>query len=194
MDRQQILTLAFLVPADDDFAVNRLTARVSAHPFCHAELFFESVNQCFSIVWGETAGFRCKNLSNPNYRLVSLAVSVKEYNACLDFCRSASTHQLRFDDAGMWRAWLPPALSCGCFYDAPSVARGRTFCSKIITEALQCAGVREVEHLLPSHTTPSSLYSALAPSSRVVCSGVPFKRQALTNAMRFTAPSSSFSS
>jgi hypothetical protein len=186
MDRQQILTLAFLVPADDDFAVNRLTARVSTHPFCHAELFFESVNQCFSIVWGEIAGFRSKNLSNPNYRLVSLAVSVKEYDACLEFCRVASARQLRFDDGGMWRAWLPPELSCGCCCSASSVVCGRTFCSKIITEALQSAGVREVQHLLPSHTTPSSLYSAIAPSSRVVCSGVPFKRQALTGAMRFT--------
>jgi hypothetical protein len=89
MDRRQqkILTIAFLRSGAGDHWVNRLTSRVSTHPFCHAELFFESINQCFSIVWGETAGFRAKNLGNPNYQLVSLAVSQREYEACLEFWR-----------------------------------------------------------------------------------------------------------
>lgn len=175
---QKILTLAFLVPTEGDHWANRLTGQVSEHPFCHAEIFFESLNQCFSIVWNETACFRSKNLSNPNYRLVSLAVAPKEYDACLEFCRSASAQNLRFDNWGMWRSWFPRALVCTCC-DSSSGLRGRTFCSKIITEALQHAGVREVETLLPAATTPSHLYKAVAPSSRVICCGVPVKRQAL---------------
>ena len=175
---QKILTLAFLVPTEGDHWANRLTGQVSEHPFCHAEIFFESLNQCFSIVWNETACFRSKNLSNPNYRLVSLAVAPKEYDACLEFCRSASAQNLRFDNWGMWRSWFPRALVCTCC-DSSSGLRGRTFCSKIITEALQHAGVREVETLLPAATTPSILYQALSSSSRVICSSVPYKRKAL---------------
>ena len=175
---QKILTIAFLCPSEDDHWVNRLTGRMSKHPFCHVELFFESINQCFSIVWGETACFRAKNLSNPNYKLVSLDVAPREYDTCLEFCRVAGNQQLVFDDWGMWRSWFPQSLVCTCC-DAGSQRKGRTFCSKIITEALQFAGIREVESLLPSSTTPSCLYRAVSVSQRVICCGVPVKRQAL---------------
>ena len=175
---QRILTVAFLGASTGDFWENRLTCQMSTHPFCHVELFFESVNQCFSIAWGETACFRTKNLSNPLYKLVSLSVSAKEYESCLDFCRTACTHALAFDDGAMWRSWFPPALSC-TYCDSSSLHRGRTFCSKIVTEALQFASVSEVERVIPAATTPSVLYQALSSSPRVICSGVPFKRKAL---------------
>ena len=182
-DQIRILTIAFLRAGTDDHWMNKLTSKVSTHPFCHVELFFESINQCFSIVWGETAGFRSKNLGNPNYQLVSLAVSSKEYDSCLEFCRVASSHMLQFDNLAMWRSWFPQGLVCTpC--DPSSQHKGRTFCSKIITEALQFAGVREVETILPAATTPSVLYQAVFSSSRVICSGVPYKRQAL---MRLTS-------
>ncbi len=175
---QKILTVAFLRPAPEDHWMNRLTARASMHPFCHVELFFESLNLCFSIEWNERAGFRFKNLSNPNYHLVSLCVSAREYDACLDFCKSAATQHLLFDNLAMWRAWFPTALTCTpC--DPSSQHKGRTFCTKIITESLQFAGLGEVERLLPASTTPSSLYHAVVGSPRKICSGVPFKRQAL---------------
>lgn len=176
--QQRILTIAFLRPAVDDHWVNRLTSRVSRHPFCHVELFFESINQCFSIVWGETACFRAKNLGNPNYQLVSLAVSRKEYDGCLDFCRSVSTQGLQFDESGMWRSWFPSFLSCTAC-DPASQHKGCTFCSKVVTEALQFAGVCEVEGILPASTTPSVLFQTVSVSSRLICSGVPSKRQAL---------------
>ena len=179
---QKILTLCFLRAGEDDHWVNKLTTRVSAHPFCHVELFFESINQSFSIVWGETAGFRGKNLSNPNYQLVSLAVSAQEYDFCLEFCRAATSQMLHFDNLAMWRSWFPTLVSCTpC--DPSSQNKGCTFCSKIITEALQFACIREVEHILPAATTPSVLYQAVSTSTRIICSGVPFKRQAL---MRLT--------
>ncbi len=177
MDRK-ILTVAFLRPSPDDHWANTLTARVSRHPFCHVELFFESLNQSFSVVWGETAGFRPKNLSNPNYHVVSLGVSVQEYDRCLEYCKTCVTHVLPFDDCGMWRSWFPPCLSC-TWCDGSSHSKGRTFCSKLITEALQFGGVVEVGSLLPSATTPSMLFQALAGSPRIICSGVPFKRQAI---------------
>lgn len=175
---QKVLTVAFLTPAPDDHWMNRLTGRVSLHPYCHVELFFECSNMCFSIEWGEFAGFRFKNLSNPNYHLVSLCVPAREYDTCLDFCRVAATHHMLFDNIAMWRAWFPPCLTCTpC--DPSSQSKKRTFCSKIITEALQFAGVREVERLTPAATTPSVLFHAVVSSPRKICSGVPYKRQAL---------------
>jgi hypothetical protein len=175
---QRILTLAFLTPVAEDHWVNRLAASASTHPFCHVELYFESIEQSFSIVWGETAGFRGKSLGNPNYTLVSLCVPIKEYDTALEFCRSAATQQLRFDDRGMWLSWLPQAHCCG---GSTSQERGGTFCSKIIAEALQFAGLPEVAGLDPSAATPSRLFERVRHSRRVACNSVPFKRQALMN-------------
>lgn len=174
--QQRILTLAFLSPGPCDHWANRLAARASTHPFCHVELYFEGTQQSFSIMWGETAGFRAKNMSNPNYTLVSLCVSNKEFDASLEFCRSVVSQNLVFDDRGMWASWFPQAVCCR---EATSQQRGGTFCSKIITEALQFGGVMEVEGLCPSKVTPSRLFEAVRRSRRIACTSVPFKRQAL---------------
>ena len=176
--QQRVITVAFLSPFPTDPRENLLTARMSTHPFCHAELYFESINQSFSIQCDEKAGFRVKNLSNPNYRLVSLLVSNKEYDASLEFCRTVSNQGLSFDDRGMWLSWFPSLLCCAAC-QPNSQARGKTFCSKIIAEALQFAGLHEVDSLCPASTTPSDLYGCLKDSSRIACNSVPFKRQAL---------------
>jgi hypothetical protein len=177
--QQRVLTVAFLTPDAKDQWENRLTAAMTRHPFCHAELFFESINQSFSIQSGERAGFRAKNLSNPNYSLVSILVSNKEYDASLEFCRTVSSQDIQFDERGMWLSWFPSAVMCCGVCHSNSQARGKTFCSKIITEAMQFAGLREAEHLCPSSTTPSDLYACLRGSLRIACNSVPFKRHAL---------------
>jgi len=59
---------------------------------------------------------------------------------------------------------------------------GHTFCSKIVTEALQFAGVNEVEHLIPCTTTPSCLYEAFMGSPRRVLSSVGYRREQLRQA------------
>jgi hypothetical protein len=177
MTHQRVLTLGFLSPSADDHWISRLAAGVSTHPFCHVELFFESIGQSFSIMWGELAGFRAKNLSNPNYTLVSLSVSAKEYDSSLEFCRNVSKQKLVFDDRGMWVSWFPTLVCCSAC-EAPSHQKGGTFCSKIITEALQFAAVREVEPLNPSAVTPSRLYECVRGSTRTICNSVPFKRDA----------------
>ena len=174
--QQRILTLAFLSPTPDDHWVNRLVARVSRHPFCHVELYFEGTEQSFSVMWGETAGFRAKNLSNPNYTLVSLCVSAREFNNSLEFCRNIANQKLVFDERGMWSSWFS---WMGCCAQPTSQQRGATFCSKVITEALQFGGVREVENACPASTTPSGLYERVRGSRRIACNSVPYKRQAL---------------
>lgn len=171
---QALLTLAFLRPFEQDFFVNRLTAFVSSHPFHHVELYFDSLDMCFSIIMGETAGFKRRNLSNPNYTLVSLAVSSDEYRKCLEFCKTAEETHIQFDNMSMF--WSYCRTHC-C--ERNSMATRKTFCSKIITEALRSAGVHEVRNLQPSSATPSRLFSALRNSPRIVCNTVPFKRNVL---------------
>ena len=109
------LTLAFVEPCENDHWLNRLTARVCKHPFCHVELYFGTTNQSFSILSGETANLRNKTLANPNYNLLTLAVTDHEYNSCLNYCIAAKSWDLKFDEEGMWGAWLcqPFALCYG---------------------------------------------------------------------------------
>jgi len=171
------LNVAFMVPTEQDDWVNRLTARASKHPVCHTEIHFETVNQCFSVSTVENAGLRAKSLGNPQYRIVSLGVTAGEYAACLSFCQAATTWDLPLDEMAMWRSYYAP----GCC-ELDSRRAGKTFCSKIVTEALQYAGVSEVAHLNPAITTPSRLYEALYRSPRIICASVPYKRRAMAQA------------
>lgn len=170
------LNIAFMAPGDHDHWLNRLTAYVSKFPLCHTEIHFETTNQCFSILAGETASLRAKSLGNPNYRIVSLGVTAHEYHGCLTFCQAACTWGLEFDEAGMYRSYY----GTGCC-EPGSRQAGKTFCSKVVTEALQYAGVQEVEHLNPALTTPSRLYEAIHKSPRLMCASVPYKRSVLAH-------------
>lgn len=167
------LTLAFFTPAAHDHWINRLVARASQHPYCHLELFFETTNQCFSIQWGEKVSLKTKTLASPCYEIVTLLVSMQEYDGCLDFCRKANNLGIIFDDYGMWKSYFLPDFFSG----SDSCTLKRTFCSKIICEALQYAGVHEVKHRLPSMSTPSRLYNDIVHSKRRVCASVPYKRE-----------------
>jgi hypothetical protein len=162
--QQRTLTLAFLRPNSEESFMNRLTARVSKHGMCHAELVFEG-GLCFSIYHDSTPFLRQRTLSNPGYELVSLAVSNAEYKSAFSFCQSAVAEQYTFDNRGLYLSTVHPG---GCL-EKSSSRLGKTFCSKIITEALQFADVPEVVTLYPSATTPSRLYEAVADSGRRMC-------------------------
>lgn len=175
------LSLAFLRPPSDDKLMNRLTAGVSRHGICHVELIFEN-NLAFSIYHDSTPFLRQRTMSNPNYEFVSLSVSHQEYRAALQFCRSAVADGYAFDSRGMYLASVHP----GHCAERPSSAVGKTFCSKIITEALQFADTQEVAALSPSAVTPSSLFAAVKDSSRRIChtarpvAGVAMTQQKMT--------------
>ena len=174
MERDRVLTLAFLRPApDEEDRVNRLTARLSPHGFHHVELVFDGC-MAFSIYHASAAGFRQRTLSNPHYELVPLSVSAAEYRACAQFCANAAQKGLGFDSVGMYCAALHPG--CACWPERTSEQAGATFCSKIVAEALQFGGVREAEGLAPSGTTPSSLYAAVRDSDRRLCDSVRVQR------------------
>ena len=173
------LTLAFLRPSADDKWMNRLTARASRHGICHVELVFDGM-MAFSIYHDSTPFLKQRSMSNPGYEFVSLSVSSKEYRAALQFCRSAVAEAYAFDDRGLYLASVHPG---GCL-DKPSSAVGKTFCSKIITEALQFGDVEEVDHLYPSAVTPSSLYAAVKDSQRRVCHCVKPAKSPATNVLK----------
>ena len=164
---RRLLTLGFLRPPADDLFENRLTAAVSLYGICHAELVFDD-GMAFSIIQEErVASLRARTLSNPCYETVTLSVTPAEYQGCLRFCKEAHAHQLTFDSLGMYLSVVHP----GCMHRS-SLELGKTFCSKIITEALLHGGVREAEGLVPSSTTPSGLYGAVHASPRRMCHSV----------------------
>ena len=179
---QRTLTLAFLRPPPDDSFMNRLTARASKHGICHAELVFDGC-VAFSIYHDQTPFLRQRTLSNPGYELVSLSVSNAEYKAAHSFCQSVVAEQYAFDNRGLYLSTLHPG---GCL-EKSSARLGKTFCSKIITEALQFADVPEVAALSPSATTPSRLYDVVKDSGRRVCHTVrPITKLDTSGALRMT--------
>lgn len=176
------LTLAFLRPPPGDSFVNRLTARASAHGISHVELVFDG-GLAFSIYFDRPPFLRQRSMANPGYELVSLAVSKQEYRSALQFCRSAVAEAYPFDHVGMYLSTVHP----GWCAHKPSSDLGKTFCSKIIAEALQFADVEEVQALCPSSATPSRLYAAVHASQRRVCHNFraePQKALALTVPLR----------
>jgi hypothetical protein len=175
--RQCILTLAFLFPTDEDAFLNRLVAKMSKHKVCHVELVFED-DMAFSIFAGGDVFFRQRSFSNPDYHIISITVPSSEYHAAYSYCKSAVEHEISFSNYGMYASYMQPK-GCPFLNTGTSVHIGSTFCSKIVTEALQFAGNCETEHLIPCTTTPSCLFAAFQDSQRKVLSSVSYKREQL---------------
>jgi len=175
----RILTVAFLKPGPGDPTFNHIVANMCKHKVCHTEIVFED-NMAFSIFAGMNIFFKPRTFSNPDYHLISLSVSQSEYSNAYSFCQQAVEHNLCFTDIGMLSAYFQPQ-TCPIINTSPSIDLGYTFCSKIVTEALQYASIPEVEHLIPCTTTPSSLYDTLKDSPRKLLNSVPYKREQLRN-------------
>lgn len=166
------LTFAFFSPREEDHWMNKLVAKVSKFPYCHVELYFESTNQCFSILWGSVAELRTKTLQSDCYEIVTLAVSLAEYDACLESCRQISMQRKTFDDRGMFLSY--------CGWNCCR-ARNSTFCSQVICDCLQAGNVYEVQRLNADNATPSQLYACIMHSQRRICASVPYKRAQMLN-------------
>lgn len=178
---QRVLTLAFLRPGPDEMDnVNLLVSKLSKHGVSHVELVFED-GMAFSIFAGQNLYFKPRTFSNPDYELISLLVSHAEYCSAYSFCQEAVGYNLGFTDAGMVACYFQPRL-CPCFNTRASCYVGYTFCSKIVTEALDFALVPEVDGLIPCTTSPSCLYEAVNNSNRKVLCSVPYKRERLRQA------------
>ena len=172
--RNRYVTLGFLTPDAEDPAINRLVAHVSTHPFCHVELELGD-GRSFSIFDGGTVFLREKSFANPNYVLLSLAVTDAEHAAVSRFCTDAVARKIGFHNIGMFSAYIRPR----CIAGTPSTQLGSTFCSKIVTEALQHGCIKEVSGMNPSCVTPSALYTALRGSERLSIGSVPARHKQL---------------
>ena len=177
VNRQRILTMAFLFPGPGNPAFNRVVALASSFGTCHVELVFED-DMAFSIFAGSKLFFKPRSFSNPEYQLISICVSQAEYTAAYNYCQSCVSHDIEFTDAGMYAAYFQPQ-SCPFLNTAQSTELGYTFCSKIVTETLQFAGVPEVDHLTPCTTTPSMLFGVAQDSARKLINSVAYKRERL---------------
>lgn len=157
---KKILTVAFLTPAEDDPWMNRATAKLGKHPFCHVKLVFDfgsRTSEGFSIQHGEIVTLRRTKLTNPGYKTISLALPLPNYQKIRAFCENTSSLNITFDNVGMCLASFHPGMCA----NIPSTTIGCTFCSKIVCEALQAGDMAETVSLCPSACTPARLYTAL---------------------------------
>ena len=164
---QRTITLAFYHPTPGEHRVNDLTVRWSEHGVCHVELVFDGM-WAFSLYLDEPTRLRQKSFLNPGYEMVSLSVPYMEYASCLQFCKAAAKEAYPIDKVGMYLSMIHPG---GCM-EVSSASIGKTFCSKIITEALKFGGLQETQGLSPSAVTPSRLYAAVKDSERRICHNV----------------------
>ena len=88
-----------------------------------------------------------------------------QYDAARAFCQRACEAQHGFDTLGMFASVLP-------FRVAPQRS-AHTFCSRLVTGALQHVGVAAVAGMDPALTTPSRLHAALASAAQGVVDTVP---------------------
>lgn len=155
--------LAFLSPPNDDPCVNRLTAKTSKYPYCHVKLVFNPYTKPlgFSIQLDEHVTLRPTKLSNPYYTTLCVALPASNYQTIYNFCQRVAQQKMKFDNLGMWWSYFNPGICC----HLPSETLGKTFCSKIICEALQAGDLPEVAYITPSQCTPSMLYAAFKDSS-----------------------------
>jgi hypothetical protein len=156
-------------PQPGDHMLNHLV-RFCDGPFSHSEISFEDGMAC-SVFNGEQVFLEHRTYKNPNYVPVTLLLKQEQYTKVREFCARNARDGVGFDQFGMFASILPVHVS---------VARkDRTFCSRLVTEALQHGGVACVQHLDPARTTPSGLHAVLAAASPGVIDTVPARCQRL---------------
>ena len=184
------LQLMFYAPPDDDYLVNRLVAWATAEKtytqrgsselqrFAHVELSFDDDPNgsgkldpqrtlAFSIVQNSTVFMQFKSWRE-SYVAVTLLVSQEQYAKLFMRCLELSQQKIAFDKFGMYASHFAPS--------AMLTRRTReehgTFCSRIIVEVLQEAGIggKAVQALEPATTTPCKLFVSVQPQISDVCS------------------------
>ena len=151
--------LLFYKPTRQDPFQNRLVS-IFDSPFCHVEM---AIPQRFGeepwerTVWGssiyqdEAVFFKEKTYKRDGYVSIAIEVTVTQLYNIRAYCRHHAERGTPFSLIAMYAAYLPFQL----------VDTEATFCSKHVTNALKAGGVRAVESLNASTTTPSRLYHAL---------------------------------
>lgn len=173
--------------SDASGRVNKLVASVDG-PFCHCELHF-SDGYAFTIYMGGAAMLRSRRFSSPNYRIVEVRCTPEQQKHCREFAEDVVKVGVPFSKLRMMNAFLqmqwPGADSPASLVVPLSHKTHGSFCSELVTEALQTGGVLS-RSVAAQYVTPSGLVRLLqqeAPRTVEgnpvpVCSVVPGHRTA----------------
>jgi len=137
--------------ADSEGLVNKLVSRLDP-PFCHVEVQFADDRAC-SIYMGSAVVLRARTFDSPNYVCLRLPCNNLQHTLAAGHAEHVHRLSLVFSSLQM--------TSCLLLARAGSSAR-HTFCSKLVTEILQQAGLVGAGVDAQS-TSPSALHRLLAP-------------------------------
>ena len=174
------LHIMFYRPADDDFMINRAVAILSREKvftddglntythFAHVELSFplsvtleqfkDNQTMAFSITQTQNVFFRLKDW-RVQYHKVSIFVTSEKYIKLYRICQEITSQNIHFDRYGMYFASVAP------LYIIKTRTREEhgTFCSKIIIEVIQEAGILDdiFGNIHACQCTPSFIFKIL---------------------------------
>jgi len=141
--------------ADSEGFVNKVVASID-RPFCHVELQFADDRAC-SIYMGSKIAMRMRTFESPNYVCLQVPCSDTQHTI-------ATGHAEHLHDLGLVFSSLQ-MTSC-LLWSAVANNPKHTFCSKLVTEILQQAGL--VSDNIDAHlTSPSALHRLLLPQTQI---------------------------
>ena len=140
--------------ADSEGFVNKLVSRLDS-PFCHVGVQFADDRAC-SIYMGSKVVLRSRTFDSPNYVCLHMPCSDVQHTLAAGHAQHMHSQALSFSSLQM--------TSCFLWAPAPSSPQN-TFCSKLVTEILQQAGVLG-EGIDAQRTSPSALHRLLEPHSK----------------------------
>jgi hypothetical protein len=141
--------------ADSEGLVNKLVARLDP-PFCHVEVQFADECAC-SIYMGSAVVLRKRTFDSPNYTCLRLPCNNVQHTLAAGHAEHVHSRGLVFSSLQM--------TSC-LLWTRASTNTTHTFCSKLVTEILQQAGLLEAD-IDAQSTSPSALHRLLAPLQEV---------------------------
>ena len=171
------LRVWFYDPASDsEGIINKLVASFD-RPFCHVELQFADDRAC-SIYMNSAVALRTRTFDSPNYVCLRLACTDVQHTLAAGHAEHMHSKGLLFSSLQMtscllWTRVLPSA--------------SHTFCSKLVTDILQQAGVLGAA-IDSQSTTPSALHRLLEPLSRQQRTGAKIKASVPSMALGFRVP------
>lgn len=153
--------------ADSEGFVNKVVASID-RPFCHVELQFADDRAC-SIYMGSKVAMRTRTFESPNYVCLKIPCSDQQHTL-------ATGHAEHLHDLGLVFSSLQ-MTSC-LFWTRAMPNPKHTFCSKLVTEILQQAGL--VSDKIDAHvTSPSALHRLLQSQEKIAPLLVPRSIQSL---------------
>lgn len=142
------INVMFYTPPHTDSFLNRAVSWYDP-PYSHVELSFEDGHAC-SIFNGESVFMQQRSYANPNYDVLTIGVSHDSYLKVLTFCKKLHKQKVGFDSWGMFSSVIP--------FCSQSPRHDATFCSRLVTEALQQASLAALEGENSVKMTPSRLH------------------------------------